>query len=543
MFISVKRHEREKQALVGISNRLTDALLATAGQGFFLLGAADQILPPVSRSLAALFRRADFADVPFEQMLAPVVTAKTLTAFRMHIATLRSARAAHTGTADAPAPAPVTQFFSNVEVRLPNPDGSFESAHYSFEFDPVELGPEPTGDAPVWLVRVTDITTRVHAHRELDELRCQVQAQGEILRGVLRLGGARFAGLTRSTGASMKTIATVLKKPAREAQAFRLKLEGILHEVDRIRREASAFGLTALESAARIFEEALQELRSRSTSSGSDFLPLAVKMDQLYDQYALLQSLTTASAPVRVSDASVEETRAHRTAAAGSLDRTLQALTDHVAQTYDKRVILECSGLDLVPQRYQSAIKNVAIQLIRNAVMHGIESPAARAAADKPAHGTLRLGFKTHGDHFEFRFEDDGCGLVADHVRSTAIARGVVTAEAAARLRDREAIKLIFKSRYTTLSRFAGRSTHGAGMALVRRYVQDAGGKIALASLPGRETRFRITLPLLAGARTEPGTAMQVPSNAQAAGGTPAVDTTSAAAADAQTATDAHAAA
>ena len=52
-------------------------------------------------------------------------------------------------------------------------------------------------------------------------------------------------------------------------------------------------------------------------------------------------------------------------------------------------------GLQLVPAQYQAAIKNVAIQLIRNAVMHGIETPAAREAAGKPAHGTLRLEFKS----------------------------------------------------------------------------------------------------------------------------------------------------
>ena len=151
-----------------------------------------------------------------------------------------------------------------------------------------------------------------------------------------------------------------------------------------------------------------------------------------------------------------------------------------------------------MPAPYQAAIKNVAIQLIRNAVMHGIETPAARQAAGKPAQGTLRLEFKTlPNNSFELLFEDDGCGLDPDQVRATAIARGVITGETAARLRDREAIKLIFKSGYTTLSS-PGDTTHGSGMSLVRRYVHEAGGKIALASLLGHETRFKVALPPLA---------------------------------------------
>jgi len=103
---------------------------------------------------------------------------------------------------------------------------------------------------------------------------------------VLQGGGARFAALVQRTDASMKTINSVLKKPAREQDAFRSKLEEALDEVDRVRRDAAAFKLSALEWAARQFEDSLHDLRSRNTLSGSDFLPLAVKLDQLYGQFA-----------------------------------------------------------------------------------------------------------------------------------------------------------------------------------------------------------------------------------------------------------------
>jgi len=189
---------------------------------------------------------------------------------------------------------------------------------------------------------------------------------------------------------------------------------------------------------------------------------------------------------------------AHQTAPAGSLGSTLQSLTEHVAQEHNKQVLLETTGLHLVPQKYLAIIKNIAIQLIRNAVMHGIEPPAARKAAGKNVRGMLRLEFRTKDENFELLFEDDGCGLVPDQVRATAIARGVVTEDEAARLRDREVIKLIFKSRFTTLADSKADTRHGAGMALVRRYVHEAGGKIALASLAGHETRFKIVLPAVA---------------------------------------------
>ncbi len=523
MFISVKRHEREKQDLIGASNRLTDAILKSSVQGLFLLDAKDGIQSQVSGSLAAMFRRQDFNNSSFEKLIAPLVTAKTLSAARAFMTRLSDG---------APAvDAAQANSLPDVEVRLANADGSFDTAHYSFDFHAVHSGQEPRA----WLVRVTDITARVQQQRELEDLRTQLQTQGEILRSVLQAGGARFGAFLQRTDASMKTINGVLKKPAREADAFRSKLEETLEEVDRVRRDAAALKLTGLEAAARSLEDSLQELRSRGAVSGSDFLPLAVKLDQLYGQFALLRSLSAQAGPVAEPDADAPETRmtqngtqiieapkflaemaaqraaaapqkpagpkAHRMARAGSLDSTLSALTELVAQEHHKTVVLDCTGMELVPQRYQATIKNVAIQLIRNAVMHGVEPSDARVGGGKPAHGTLHLEFKTMPDHsYEMHFQDDGCGLDPDKVRATAVAKGLLTADAATRLRDRQAIKLIFKSGYTTLQSAPGEAPHGSGMSLVRRYVHEAGGKIALATLLGHETRFKVTLPALAAA-------------------------------------------
>jgi chemotaxis protein histidine kinase CheA len=348
-----------------------------------------------------------------------------------------------------------------------------------------------------------------------------VLTQGEILRSVLQAGGTRFGGFLQRTDASMKTINGVLKKPARETGAFRHKLEETLEEVDRIRRDAAALKLSGLQRAARDFEDALQELRSRETLSGSDFLPLAVKLDSLYGQFALLRSLTSQAGPSRETEVAAPEARvtengtqvieapkflaemaqhaaplAQRMAAVGSLESTLATLTDMVAQENQKNVILSCNGLELVPPRYQATVKNVAIQLIRNAVVHGIEDAAEREQAGKPAIATLELEFnRAAGGGFEMLFQDDGRGLDPEKVREVAVAKGLLSEEDARQLRDRQVIKLIFKSGFTTMPDSGGDTKHGSGMSLVRRYVHEAGGKIALASILAEETRFKVTLP------------------------------------------------
>jgi len=516
MFVSAKRHEREKQELLNASNRLTDAILKTSSIGLFLMDSKGKIQPQVSASLATLFRRQDFANLTVEKLIGPLVSAKTLSVVRTYMTRLLDPARGEKEEANP---------LQDVEVKLGNGDGSFVSAHYAFEFSSVDMPLE----ARSWMVRVTDITARAQELRELEDLRVHVLTQGEILRSVLQAGGTRFGTFLQKTDASMKTINGVLKKPARETGAFRNKLEETLEEVDRIRRDAAAFKLSGLQGAAREFEDALQELRSRETLSGSDFLPLAVKLDSLYGQFALLRTLTSQAAPVREIEAAAPEARitengtqiieapqflaeiarhasearnasppAQRMAAVGSLESTLATLTDLVAQENQKTVVLACSGLELVPPRYQATVKNVAIQLIRNAVVHGIETSPEREEVGKSPIASLHLEFNSvAGNGFEMLFQDDGRGLDPGKVRSVAVSKGLLSEEEASQLRDRQAIKLIFKSGFTTLEDAPGETKHGSGMSLVRRYVHEAGGKIALASIVGQETRFKVTLPAL----------------------------------------------
>ena len=511
-----KRQERDKQDPARGQQRLTDAILNSSSLGLFLLDSKDRIQPQVSKALSTMFRRGDVVNLSIEKLVAPLVTAKTLSSVRAFMVRLLE------GTPDEG-----DNPLQDVEVRLANPQGGFETAHYSFEFTTLE-------NPHSWLVRVTDITARVQQQRELEDLRANVQVQGEILRGVLQAGGTRFGAFLVSTDEAMKTINTVLKKPAREADAFRLKLEETLEHVDRLRRDATALKLTGLESAARNLEDSLQDLRVRGNLSGSDFLPLAVKLDQLFVQFSLLRTLTAQASPSRAAAAAEPDARVtdngtqiieapkffpealqssasdaaalgpeaaapvRRAAAAGSLASTLASLTELAALEQQKNVVLDSSGLELVPMRYQAAIKNVAVQLIRNAVRHGIETPAERRAAGKPAHGALHLEFRMAPDQsYELLFQDDGRGIDPDLVRATAISRGLLSEDEASRLRDRQAIKLIFKSGFTTLEGAPGDASHGSGMSLVRRYVHEAGGRIALASLLGHETRFKITMPAL----------------------------------------------
>jgi two-component system chemotaxis sensor kinase CheA len=502
---------------------LQELLLRPIAQGLFTLDANDAIAPPLSASLAGLFRRSDFAGIRFSDLLRPIVPKKFLNLALQHLAALRASP--RNGALSASSPR------LDLEVRFANGSGTNDLLHFGFEFTPMNIPGEPGN----LLVCVTDRTTALLQAREIEDLRAQSRTQSDILQTLLRLGTTRFATIVQSTDTAMNSINEILRRPAREQPAFRDKLEQTLAEVDRIGRQVATTQLGALSQAAKQFETSLLDLRGRPVLSGNDFLPLAVKLDELFVQFSLVQQLTrTLDAPRTLdslgegdgvsrptfagSDRTVApkfvaqllERRAGPAApivaaasappdsasAAGTLAHTFARLTENAAQEHARPVELHCSGLDEIPADYQSTVKNIAIQLIRNAVMHGIESAADRASVGKPEIGQLNLAFCTLADgSYELVFEDDGRGIDPETVREIAISKALITPGAAVTLGDRQVLKFIFKSKFTTLAHVPGQKHHGAGLAFVRRYVHDVGGVISIGSEPGRAARFKISLP------------------------------------------------
>lgn len=493
MFIGRKKYEAEKrtqQALVSNHASIAHSILQHASQGFLFIDAKEKVLPQFSASLISMFRRRDFANLTLEQLLAPLVTPKTLNVVRSYMANLHCAQPID----------PDINPLKNIEIRLTNPNGSLQTAYYELVVHASNLPEENLH----WLIQVTDITLQVQTMRELDDLRSQNQTQGEVLHRLLKIGRTRFAAFLTRTDGSMKTIGQILKKPARSEAAFRSKLEETLDEVDCVRRDGIAFKITALHAAAQNFEDALHELRSRSTLSGNDFLPLAVKLDQLFSQFALVRTLTQSTTDEVDQSQSLPKTTvllSTRATSMSGLEKTLTGLAEHIAKEQLKIIVMQCTGLSDVPQQYQSTVKNITIQMIRNSLQHGIELPTDRLKVGKAEQGSLQIEFKATTDgSFEFLFCDDGCGLDPAQIRQTAILKDLITADAAAELNDRQAIKLIFKQGFSSSHKTPDASGNKTGMSLVRRYVHQANGRIALASRLGQETRFKITLPPLVAA-------------------------------------------
>ncbi|WP_426958715.1 chemotaxis protein CheA [Muricoccus radiodurans] len=132
--------------------------------------------------------------------------------------------------------------------------------------------------------------------------------------------------------------------------------------------------------------------------------------------------------------------------------------------------------------------------MIRNAIDHGLEKPEARAAAGKPAEGTVRLAAFHRSGRIVIEVSDDGAGINRARVRASAVAKGLIAADAT--LTDDEVDNLIFLPGFSTAEAISDISGRGVGMDVVKRSIQALGGRIAIASRPGQGSTFTMSLPL-----------------------------------------------
>jgi len=134
------------------------------------------------------------------------------------------------------------------------------------------------------------------------------------------------------------------------------------------------------------------------------------------------------------------------------------------------------------------------VHMIRNAVDHGIESPADRTASGKPALGTVRLSASHQRGGILIRIQDDGKGLNAEKIRAKGIEKGLIAPND--ELTESEVYGLIFMPGFSTADAITDLSGRGVGMDVVKRNIEGLRGKVEIQSVLGKGSTFNILLPL-----------------------------------------------
>ena len=168
-----------------------------------------------------------------------------------------------------------------------------------------------------------------------------------------------------------------------------------------------------------------------------------------------------------------------------------------VALNCHKQVRIQMEGQETeLDKTLIEAIKDPMTHLVRNAVDHGIESPDARRAAGKDPEGVLSLRAFHEGGQVNIEISDDGAGLNIQRVVQKAVQKGLISADQATRLSEREASNLIFLPGLSTAEKVTNVSGRGVGMDVVKTNIERIGGTVDLQSSLGKGTTVKVKIPL-----------------------------------------------
>ena len=175
----------------------------------------------------------------------------------------------------------------------------------------------------------------------------------------------------------------------------------------------------------------------------------------------------------------------------------LPRMVRDLSQKLNKQVHLAMDGEETeLDKSVADEIGDPLVHLVRNAIDHGIETPAERQAKGKPAEGQLTISASQEGNSIVIRINDDGRGIQVEKIKAKALGKGLVSEAELATMEHREILNLIFLPGFSTAEQVTDVSGRGVGMDVVRTNIRKINGSVELESEPGKGSQIIIKLPL-----------------------------------------------
>ncbi len=530
IFFFIRRLGQSDQEAIE-ARRETEEIMETVNTGLFLLDKDLMIGNQHSKALADIMGTNRLAGQNFASVLRNRISDKDLETTRQFIEQLYNPRVK-------------TKLVNDLnplnKVMLHNDDsGSVADRYLDFRFSRVYEGKTIARI----LVNVSDVTDAVLLEHKLEKEREQNDLQIEMLTTILNVSPKLINNFISNTNTRIESINAILKNPGSSQFELENKLKSIYREVHSLKGEASALKLHSFTNIATAAEDKLHELQNQGKLSGNDFLPLAVHLDDLLNLSNTIDILgqrinqaTAGSVNVQVdqsasnepspvvsnsdelksppkihnsegidaSDASVSNTSASDTNVSNNIEaseeiRYYQDFVEQIAQRQQKQVELVTEGMEIqVPDRLDSALREISIQLVRNAIVHGIETPDVRQSNGKDAKGKLLLAHSIKNDTLILTVEDDGAGIDYQAIQHKLIALGYYDETSVQELSKAKLLNALFSSGFSTKDSADEDGGRGVGLDIIKDRIKTLNGKINVHSEAGHSTRFTISLPLSA---------------------------------------------
>ena len=519
------RRLRDTDAEALSARRETQEIMETVNTGLFLLDKDLNIGQQHSRALNGIIGSDRLSGENFADVLRGRISDKDLKTTRQFIEQLYNPRVKEKL---------VDSLNPLHKVMLHNTSGedSATSRFLDFKFSRVY----EDKDIARILVNVNDVSDAVYLEQRLEKERSQNDMQIEMLTTILNVNPKIINEFISNTKIHIEKMNNILKNPGSSQFELEGKLNAIYREMHSLKGEASALKLHSFTKIASDAEDKLDALQNQGKLSGNNFLQLAVHLDDLLSLSNTIETLgkrinqatpnaannsnsnansnlnsdAKPVAPIKTApQAQVADMalKAINVEGGNEIDLNDESDDEHLAYYQDfaqdiatrqgKQVQLNGHNLANIniPERLKQPIKEISIQLLRNAVVHGIESPEARQSAGKSVVGSIDLEMQRDDQSLIIALQDDGQGIDYEGIRHKLVAARSFGQEEASQMTHGDLLKTLFASGFSTKEHADEDGGRGVGLDVIKALVKEHNGKLNVNTELGKMTRFVITLP------------------------------------------------
>jgi two-component system chemotaxis sensor kinase CheA len=464
-------------AAIEAANDENREILASVREGLFLITPDFRLGSQLSQSAHALFGRKLAAGENLFALLKPLLDEKALVDAHDYVQLLFSP---HVKEALVQGINPL----SEVEVVMKNRLGQDVRRHLSFHFNRVQEG----GRVQHLLVTVQDISARVDLERQLQSERQRSQKEFAMLLRAVDADPALLRQFVARAESQLLAVNDLLRSTstAQGEAAILKRIDEARRHVHAVKGDAATLGLDTIAAQAHHFEDELDRIRQGGSTGGdvgNALLALPLPLEDLLNKVAALKGLTGLQRPAFEDGGSPE-----------AINGLVARLAADIARDGGKEVETSIAMGSLADLDAAAAdlLREIAVQLVRNAVAHGIEPAARRRQAGKPAAGKLQVQLTRAESDWILSVRDDGSGLSAVKVRQRLLELGWYTAAQLESFDDRQIVSHIFKPGFSTASAVGPHAGRGVGLDVVQANVQKLGARMMLSSTPGEYTEFKV---------------------------------------------------
>ncbi len=475
------------------ARKQTAEILATVKEGLFLIDKDLVIAEEYSQALEDILNQQDIAGKTLSDILSPIVSEKDLESTKTFIEQLYSDWVVEDLIHDL-------NPLNKLLVQIQTDEDTFVERYLDFQFSRVYEGEKIVHI----LAHVYDITDAVLLERSLEKEQEQSDRQLEMLRTIIHSDSNLLQYFIQTTFNRIDRINNTLKTRGSNPTELHSKINEIYRDIHSLKGEASSLKLETFIDLSEKIETKIKELVEKPDLVGNDFLGLTIHLDELLKLTVFIDSLTSRVGHIGDVDNTVNFSPIVENAVNNAntqpkinMEEYYTQFAKEIAERHGKEISFQCIGMDSIAltSAQQVLVRDISIQLLRNAIVHGIELPEDREKQQKPTTGKLTLRLEDNKGILVLSMTDDGQGINYDKIRQTALDSGKYNPEVVESWTEKDLLQLLFITGFSTAQTQNEDAGRGIGMDIIKNLVKQLGGRLKIGSEANLYSRFTITFP------------------------------------------------